>query len=161
MATKAGFEKSEKEIAASSSADSSSRGSVDEKLTKQETNRVKSQILADYKPTKSEPTPALNSLWKRSAKHDPNEIATKPSVYDDPEQAKYFQPHEKYENLHRFDPSFKWTWGEEKKLVRRIDWKVTVWAICGLFALNLDRSNISQANTDNFLKDMKLTTNGT
>lgn len=142
----------------------SSGSSPRDSVEKIETNskdivKVKSQILEEYKPA-SEPKPALNSLWKRKVKRNPDEIATQPSVFDDPSTAHFFQPHEKYENLHRFDPEFRWTVGEEAKLVRTIDWKVTAWAIMGLFALNLNRSNLSQANTDNFLKDMKLTTNG-
>jgi hypothetical protein len=44
--------------------------------------------------------------------------------------------------------------------VWRIDWKVTAWAALAFFALDLDRSNLSQANTDNFLEDMGLSTNG-
>lgn len=69
------------------------------------------------------------------------------------------EPSEKYENRHRFDPSFRWTWAEELPLVKRIDWKVTAWSCIAFFALDLDRSNISQANTDNFLDDLGLDTN--
>ena len=56
----------------------------------------------------------LSPLFHRSAKRDPNDCATQPSVFDDPEQAKYNQPSPRYENLHRFDPRFTWTWGEER-----------------------------------------------
>lgn len=44
---------------------------------------------------------------------DPNCIATRRSVYDDPELAKHHWPSEKYENLHRFDPGARWTFAEE------------------------------------------------
>lgn len=106
------------------------------------------------------PAHAIASFWRRSKekrRHD--EIATQPSVYDDHETAKYFKPSPRYENLHRFDPSFRWTWGEELPLIARIDWKVTAWSCIAFFALDLDRSNISQANTDNFLEDLGLDTN--
>ncbi|OBZ78848.1 hypothetical protein A0H81_01447 [Grifola frondosa] len=45
-----------------------------------------------------------------------------------------------------------------QRLVRRIDWLVMIWAFIMFFSLDLDRSNISQANTDNFLNDLKMTT---
>ncbi|KAL4769357.1 major facilitator superfamily domain-containing protein [Aspergillus nidulans var. acristatus] len=109
------------------------------------------------------PRPAIASFFsfskRNSNRRDPEEIATPPCVYDDPKLAPYFQPNPKYENLHRFDPAFRWKWGEEKPLIRKIDWKVTVWAALAFFALDLDRSNIGQANTDNFLDDMGLDTN--
>jgi hypothetical protein len=46
-----------------------------------------------------------------------------------------------------------------QRVVRKIDWRIMVWAGLMFFALDLDRSNISQANTDNFLGDLKMTTN--
>ncbi|KDR79520.1 hypothetical protein GALMADRAFT_63430, partial [Galerina marginata CBS 339.88] len=45
-------------------------------------------------------------------------------------------------------------------LVRKIDWKVMLWAAISCSALNLDRNNLSQADSDNLLPDLKLTTNG-
>ncbi|TID15802.1 hypothetical protein CANINC_004331 [Pichia inconspicua] len=65
----------------------------------------------------------------------------------------------KYECRHRFDPDFKWTKQEEKRLTWKLDFKVTLLA-CFLFtALQMDRSNMAQAVSDNLLKDLGLTTN--
>ncbi|OAK93572.1 MFS general substrate transporter [Phaeosphaeriaceae sp. SRC1lsM3a] len=106
-----------------------------------------------------QPPPTVSYLWRRRPKPDPNAIATQRSVFDDPEQAKYFQPLPTYENIHRFDPNERWTWAEEKKVLSKIEWRIAAWAAIAFFALDLDRSNISQANTDNFLEDLGLSTN--
>lgn len=113
----------------------------------------------DPRTAEDPPSHAFSSLWRRSKDRvADDEIATQPSVFDDPGTAAFFNPTPRYENFHRFDPAFRWTWGEERPLVSRIDWKVTAWACIAFFALDLDRSNISQANTDNFLDDLGLTT---
>lgn len=62
--------------------------------------------------------PTLSSLWHRRPKVDPTAVATQPSVYDDPGQARFFQPLPTYENIHRFDPKERWTWAEEKVFLR-------------------------------------------
>ncbi|KAG2350918.1 MFS general substrate transporter [Suillus weaverae] len=92
---------------------------------------------------------------------DLDSIATQPSVFDDPVTLGVYRPPPEYENTHRFDPDARWTWREEKvsKLVRKIDTRIMIWAGVMFFALDLDRTNISQANTDNFLRDLHLTTN--
>ncbi|KAF9226376.1 allantoate permease [Gyrodon lividus] len=85
-------------------------------------------------------------------------IATKRSVFDDPNLAPHYWPKKDYENIHRFDPAVRWTYREERTLVRKIDWKIMVMAAIGFSALNLDRSNINQANSSTFLPDLGLTT---
>ncbi|KAG8698515.1 hypothetical protein FRC09_007198 [Ceratobasidium sp. 395] len=98
--------------------------------------------------------------WQRNIFNpDPDSIATQPSVFDDPKTLEIYRPPAIYENAHRFDPDARWTWREEKTLVHRIDWRIMLWATTMFFCLDLDRSNISQANTDNFLDDLNLSTN--
>ena len=57
----------------------------------------------------------------------------------------------------RHDPAFLTTLNQH--VVRKIDWRVSLWAFIMFFALDLDRSNISQANTDDFLNDLGMNTN--
>ncbi len=37
----------------------------------------------------------------------------------------------RYECRHVFDPALTWTEEEEKKLVRKLDWRVCLWAVLG------------------------------
>ncbi|KEF56225.1 uncharacterized protein A1O9_07806 [Exophiala aquamarina CBS 119918] len=66
-------------------------------------------------------------------------------------------PHESYEGRHRWDPSFTWTEAEERRLVRKTDLYLLSWLCVMFFGLQLDRGNIQNALTDDFLKDMHLT----
>ena len=97
-------------------------------------------------------------LGKKKFVGELDAIATQPSVFDDPTRAKFYQPHSKWENLHRFNPAARWTWREEQKVIRKVDLYIAVWAVVMFFCLDLDRGNISQANSDNLLKDLGLTT---
>ncbi|KAG2351135.1 major facilitator superfamily domain-containing protein [Suillus spraguei] len=85
---------------------------------------------------------------KQMVPRDPDAIATRRSVFDDPDLAPHYWPKKDYENIHR----------EEWALVHKLDWKIMVMAAIGFSALNLDRSNINQANSDSFLQDLGLTT---
>lgn len=51
-------------------------------------------------------------FWKRK-KRNPEDIATQPSVFDDPSTLEIYRPPPQFENAHRFDPVFRWTWAEE------------------------------------------------
>lgn len=84
------------------------------------------------------------------------------NIFRNPKVAKHFAKlyeDAKYENRHLFDPELEWTPQEEKKLVRKLDWYVTAWACIMFVALQVDRGNLGQALTDNFLGDLGMTTN--
>lgn len=60
----------------------------------------------------------------------------------------------RYENRHRFDPDFQWTAEEEKRLVRKIDLRIMLWAWIMFIALDLHRRNINRAISDNMLPEI-------
>ncbi|KAK6198066.1 putative allantoate permease [Scheffersomyces amazonensis] len=65
----------------------------------------------------------------------------------------------KYECRGAFDPHFVWEPEEEKRILRKLDFRVA-FSACLMFAsLQIDRGNLSQAVTDNLLNDLNLTTN--
>ncbi|KAJ3041209.1 hypothetical protein HDV00_009747 [Rhizophlyctis rosea] len=109
----------------------------------------------DTKYDAENPLPAYDS--KKSRKDNTN--FSDVNVFDIEELAEHYMPRDDYEGRHRFDPKFQWTAEEERKLVRKIDWKIMSFVCVMFFALQLDRGNISQALADNFLTDNGFNTN--
>ncbi|KAM5343156.1 hypothetical protein ACJ41O_014122 [Fusarium nematophilum] len=83
-------------------------------------------------------------------------------VFSDPAIAdRWRKVYEKaqYENRHRFDPAYTWTAEEEKRLVRKIDWRITLWAWVMFCSLDFHRRNINRAISDNMLPEIGMDTN--
>ncbi|KPM45663.1 putative transporter [Neonectria ditissima] len=83
-------------------------------------------------------------------------------VFSDPKVADHWRNvYEKaqYENRHRFDPTYTWTAEEEAKLVKKIDWRITLWAWVMFLALDFHRRNINRAISDNMLPEIGMDTN--
>ncbi|ODQ58551.1 hypothetical protein WICANDRAFT_34521 [Wickerhamomyces anomalus NRRL Y-366-8] len=81
--------------------------------------------------------------------------------FKNPEIAKYWSGvYEKaqYECRHLFDPHFTWTKAEERKLVWKLEYRVTLLACFMFVGLQIDRGNLAQAVSDNMLNDLGLTT---
>ncbi|KAL9601527.1 MAG: hypothetical protein Q9219_002479 [cf. Caloplaca sp. 3 TL-2023] len=71
---------------------------------------------------------------------------------------RYYAPIDTYEGRHRYDPTATWTEAEERALIRKTDLRVCAYCCLMFFALQLDRGNISQALSDNMLKDLGMNT---
>ncbi|OJJ59265.1 hypothetical protein ASPSYDRAFT_178609 [Aspergillus sydowii CBS 593.65] len=91
--------------------------------------------------------------------YDLDAVATQPSIWDSAniDEYKELYIHPKWENWRAFDPSFRWTWREERAVRRKIDLKIMIWVCIMFAALNIDRGNISNAVSDNMLDDLGLT----
>ncbi|KAI0007180.1 allantoate permease [Xylariaceae sp. FL0662B] len=91
-----------------------------------------------------------------------NEVVVEDNPFLDSETAEYWrQVYEncQYECRHVFNPKVTWSTREEKELIRKLDWKVCLWACVMFFGLQVDRGNLSQAVSDNMLDDLGLDTN--
>ena len=109
----------------------------------------------------SEEDKGFNWTWKSLVQKpaDLDAIATRRSVFDNPDLSKYYEPGPEYENYHRFDPRERWTYREQRAVLRKIDFKILLWVLIMFFGLNIDRGNLSLAIAGNLLDDLKLSTN--
>ncbi|RDW86678.1 putative transporter [Aspergillus mulundensis] len=81
------------------------------------------------------------------------------AAFDQSEDPRFYKPIPEYEGIHRWDPDFDWTEEEEKRLVRKVDWRICTFACVTFFALQLDRGNVVQATSDTMLADLGMNTN--
>lgn len=113
----------------------------------------------DSKETKETAAPIPKSSvtsTKETAAEPEDYGSTDDHIFSDPSVADRWRGvYEKagYENRHRFDPEYKWTAEEEKRLVRKIDARIMVWAWIMFCALDMHRRNINRAISDNFLPE--------
>lgn len=72
--------------------------------------------------------------------NDENAIPNDQNPFLDPEIAEYWTGvYEKaqYECRHVFDPALTWSAEEEKQLIRKLDWRICLWAVCTMSLLFL------------------------
>lgn len=110
---------------------------------------------SDLLPAVDEKPRLIDVLFRRKRLQtlDPDAIATRRSVFDDPVLAKHYWPTDRYENLHRFDVGARWTVREERvrtisllrvleftqalqAIVRKLDWRVMLWAAISFSAVS-------------------------
>ncbi|KAK6460942.1 putative allantoate permease [Scheffersomyces coipomensis] len=111
---------------------------------------------SDVEKNKSYPVhEEINSIDESLTKPDP-----KNPFLDRKVAEHYRQVYEEsqYECRGVFDPHFTWDPAEERKIVRKLDYRVALSACLMFCALQVDRGNIAQAVSDTLLQDLKLTT---
>lgn len=85
-----------------------------------------------------------------------------PNPFKDPVIAAYYTDlydKSQYECRFKFDPEMEWSRLEEKQLLKKLDWRVTVTACILFVGLQVDRGNLSQAVADNLLEELGMSTN--
>ena len=115
----------------------------------------------------SSPTPNKAGVFTiggtGSSSDDGESLALGKNPFLDPKVAEYWRgvyDNANYECRHVFEPLLTWSEEEERKLVRKLDWHVCLWACVMFFGLQVDRGNLVQAVSDDMLPDLGLTTNG-
>ncbi|KAG5351612.1 hypothetical protein C0989_005580 [Termitomyces sp. Mn162] len=87
------------------------RSSLDKKDVEVESSSIETDDLVDAEP---KPLKLTHWFFRRKESLDLDSIATRRSIYDDPNLGKHYWPKADYENIHRFDTKARWTWREER-----------------------------------------------
>lgn len=101
-------------------------------------------------------------IHERDADETNSSSGLSSNPFEDPDVAEHWaMVYEKaqYECRGEFDPTYTWTPEEEKRLIRKLDFRVCAWACVMFFGLQVDRGNLKQAVSDNMLDDLNLNTN--
>ncbi|KAI8692613.1 hypothetical protein NCS56_00018300 [Fusarium sp. Ph1] len=115
-------------------------------------DRDTKEVLVNDRSPSDSPTDSGDETASSTVEH----------VFSDPQVADRWRKvyeNAKYENRHRFDPNYTWTAEEEKRLVRKIDWRITLWAWVMFCSLDFHRRNINRAISDNMLPEIGMDTN--
>ncbi|TKX22531.1 MFS transporter-like protein 92 [Elsinoe australis] len=107
-------------------------------------------------------TPSDASLHSGEEEIDGDYGSYHDHVFKDPKVADYWRNvYEKahYEGRHRFDPNMTWSATEEKRLRRKVDFRIMTWCWMMFMALDLNRRNINRAISDNMLPELGMNTN--
>lgn len=116
---------------------------------------LEKQLAADASKENPPKTDVLTSIHSTDSDDSDN-------PFSDSKVAAYYRDvyeNSKYECRGAFDPLFEWEPEEEKKLLRKLDYRVALSACIMFAALQVDRGNLGQAVSDNMLDDLNLTTN--
>jgi hypothetical protein len=94
--------------------------------------------MADGKDTDKAPFESTSASEDSSSEAESLDLAKNPFL--DPEVAAYWRQvydDAQYECRHAFDPTLTWTEEEEKRVVRKLDWRICTWAVCITLALTI------------------------
>lgn len=112
-------------VVRSSQADSAKEPAHDVSETK--AGAISTQDLVDDSQDHKGFASTWKSLWSKHP--DLDAVATKRSAFDDEELSKFYTPPADYENAHRFDPNERWTYREERAVLRKIDFRILLWVL--------------------------------
>ena len=120
--------------------------SADKSTTTTTVAQALEPIVAAIHPKEDGVAEALKS--SNSYGSTPSELSLdEANPFSDPKVAAYYKEiyeSSQYECRAAFDPDLEWTPAEEKRIVRKLDWRVTSFACFAFFALQCDRGNLAQ-----------------